>query len=223
MGSPMAPAVNDLAEETLLDHVQAGELEEVIAAVLQHDAVLARALGGVDEGPDVLQGARCRHFDGGVLAVLHRAEGDGYVVAPVRADIDEVEVLLLAERLVGIFRAGVFLGGGHAALGEDGLAFSHTLGDDVAEGGDDGAGNVGQAFHGVSAAHAEADDADADGLEGFGPEADDVLLAGRTRGDVSLQDGRGGFCLASGGEERTDGKQKKEVLFHKNVVFGPQR
>ena len=170
--------------------------------------MLARALGGVDEGPDVLQGARGGHFDGGVLAVLHRAEGDGYVMAPVGADIDEVEVLLLAERLVGVFRAGVFLGGGHASLGEDGLAFGHALGDDVAEGGDDGAGNVGQAFHGVPAAHAEADDADADGLEGFGPEADDVLLAGRTRGDVRLQDGRGGFGLARGGEERTYGKKE---------------
>ena len=128
-------------------------------------------------------------FHGGVLAVLHRAEGDGDVVAPVRADVHEVEVLLLAERLVGVFRPGVFLGGGHAAPGEDGLAFGHALGDDVAEGGNDGAGNVGQAFHGVSAAHAEADDTDADGLEGLGPEADDILLAGRARGNVSLQDG----------------------------------
>ena len=212
--------VDGLADGAGLDHRQGAQLEEIVAAVLQHNAVLARALGRVDEGPDVLQGAGGGHFDGGVLAVFHRAEGDGHVVAPVRADVDEVEVLLLAERLVGVFRAGVFLGGGHAAPGEDGLAFGDAFGNDVAEGGDDSAGDIGQAFHGVPAAHAEADDADADGLQGVGPEADDILLPGRTRGDVGLQGGMGSGCLARCGEERTYGKQKKEVLFHhKNGVF----
>ena len=169
--------------------------------------MLARAFGRVDEGPDVLQGAGGGHFHGGVFAVFHRAEGDGHVVAPVGADIDEVEVLLLAEVLPGVFGARVSLRGGQAALGQGFLALGHTLGDDVAEGGDGDPGNVGQAFHGVAAAHAETDDADADGLQGLGPEADDVFLSGRACGDVRLQNGRGGLCLARGGEERTDGKQ----------------
>ena len=56
-----------------------------------------------------------------------------------------------------------------------------------------------------------------------GRQADDIFLAGWTHGDVGLQDGRGVFRLARGGEKRTHGKQKKDVVFHKNVVFGPQR
>ena len=41
--------VDNLAEETLLGYVQAGDFKVIVAAVLQHHAVLAGALGGVHQ------------------------------------------------------------------------------------------------------------------------------------------------------------------------------
>ena len=188
--------VDGFADGAGLDHREGGHLEEVIAAVLEHDAVTAGALGRVHEGPDVLQGTGGRYLDGGVLAVFHSVEGHGNMVAPVGAHIDDVQVLLFTEGLPGLVRSGIFLRGGKSLVGEEFLAGGDPLGQDVAQGGDHDTGHIGQALHGVAAAHAQAHDAHADRLQRFGGEAEDILLSGRTHGHVGLEDSLYGFVVA---------------------------
>ena len=188
--------VDGFADGAGLDHREGGHLEEVIAAVLKHDAVTAGAFGRVHEGPDVLEGTGGRHLDGGVLALFHGVEGHGDVVAPVGAHIHDIQVLLLAEGLPGLVGTGIFLRGGEALVSEELLAGGDPLGQDVAEGGDDHTGHIGQALHGVTAAHAQAHDAHADRLQRFGGETEDILLSGRTHGHVGLQDSLYGFVVA---------------------------
>ena len=66
--------VQNFTEDTLLSHIQRCKLEEVVDAVLEHHAVFASALRGIDELPQLLQGEGCGHLYNHVLAALHCVE-----------------------------------------------------------------------------------------------------------------------------------------------------
>ena len=99
--------VQHLAEESLLRHVQRSQFEEVVDAVLEHHAMLAGALAGVDELPYLVHIEGCGHLDGHVLAVLHRVDRQRHMVYPVGGDVDEVNVVAQAHFLVCLRRAAV--------------------------------------------------------------------------------------------------------------------
>ena len=99
--------VDNLAEHTGLRHCKGGKFEEVVAAVLQNYAVLASALGSVDQVPAGLKGFGGRNLDSYVFAVLHSVQGDGHVMEPVGADIDQINGRVLAKLLISLVRAGI--------------------------------------------------------------------------------------------------------------------
>ena len=89
-------------ENSGLGHRQARHLEEVIAAVLEHHAVLPGLLRHVDKGPDLLQGGGHRHLAGHVLAVFHSIKRYGSVVYPVGTDVHEIDVVPLAKLFIDL-------------------------------------------------------------------------------------------------------------------------
>ncbi len=169
--------VGQLAEHTLARHVQGLQLEEVVAAVLQHHAVLGGAFTGLHQLPAAVDVQGRRHLDRSVLAVLHGADRHRHVPAPRRRDVDEVEVQL-AEVAPVLGAGGELPGRGTAVLLEDLLRTLHALGPDVAEGGDVDILHLRQALDRPRAAHAEADDAHPHALEGRRREAAHVADRG---------------------------------------------
>ncbi len=169
-----------LAEEALLCHVERGELEEVVDAVLQLHAVFARALGGIDEAPDLLHGHGGGHLDGYMLALLHGVNAHVGMGLPVGNDVDQVQVVAFCQLLPRVGAAGVGGGLGEACLTEDLLRHLHPLGTDIAECFDLHAGDMGETTHGTGTAHAEADEPYPHHGEGVGGELHHIGLSGRT-------------------------------------------
>ena len=118
--------VGQFAEHALAHHVQGLQLEEVVAAVLQHHAVPAGALAGLDQLPAAVQVQGRRHLDRRVLAVAHGADRHGHVPRPGRADVDQVQVQL-AEVAPVLGAGGEFAGRRPAVGRQDFLGLGHAL------------------------------------------------------------------------------------------------
>ena len=97
----------DLTEESLLSHIEGRELEEVVDTVLQHHAVTLSTLCGIDDIPSLLEGHHRGHFAGYVLTLVHRIDHHLGVVLPVGSDIDEVNIVTIAECLPGILLTAI--------------------------------------------------------------------------------------------------------------------
>ena len=110
-----ALGVDNIAEKSLLCHVQRVELEEVVAAVFEHDAVQAYLFGEVNKFPNLVHVHGRRHFYGRVLTMCHGFFGHGEVVSPVGSDVHEVDVGAFAYFLIAVF-AVIDVGGRHAGL-----------------------------------------------------------------------------------------------------------
>ena len=106
--------VGEGAEEALLLHGEHGLVEGVVAAVLEHEAVAAGALGGVDELPALGYGGGGGHLNGYVLALLHGIAGHGGVGEPVGADVYQINVGALTQPAPAI--GGVVDGGVVASI-----------------------------------------------------------------------------------------------------------
>ena len=119
--------IEDVTEETLILHIKGGHLEEVVDAILQHHAVLAGPLGGVDEGPDVVQREGSRHFDSDVLALLHSVLRHLDVGLPIGHNVDQVDIGALDELLPRIVRAVVELCRVATILSEDGVTLLRAI------------------------------------------------------------------------------------------------
>ena len=171
--------MDDLAEETLLGHIEARELEEVIDAVLEHHAVAARTLRGVDQLPALGHAHGGGNLHGYVLAVLHGIYCDGHMVHPVGRNIYKVYIVTLAKLLVCLI-AYIALGLGEACTLEDSLALVDIRLLKVAKSLDLDALQMRETLHGTRAAHAEADKADTYDRDGVGCKSEHRLLTGGT-------------------------------------------
>ena len=167
--------MEDLAEEPVLGHVERRELEEVIDAVLEHHAVALVLLGGVHQLPALVERLGRRHLHGNMLAVLHGIDGHRNVLEPRRGNVDQVDVVALAELLPALL-AAVRRGGRQPVFREDLLRLLHPVGIEVAKGLDRNAVQVGETLHGARAAHAQADKAHTHGIHRCGPQTEDRLL-----------------------------------------------
>ena len=147
-----------LAEDTVLRHVQRVHLEPVVAAVLQHHAVLARAFAQVNQLPALLQIHGGRHLQGHVLAVLHSIFRNGEVVQPVGGDIHQVNVVALAQGLVALL-ARVDRRQRPVGVTQVLLALLRPLPLIVTQGHDAGTFYICEAGHRIGAAHPEAHEA----------------------------------------------------------------
>ncbi len=147
--------IEHLAEHSVLRHIEAVELEEVITAVLKHHTVQAGLLAEVDERPYLAQVHGRRHLDGHVLAMLHGILGHNKVVEPVGGDIHQVDVLALAQLLVSVLTV-IYICRGHGCGAQNGVAGVSALALMVAEGHHLGAVDMGKAAHGVGTAHAQS-------------------------------------------------------------------
>ena len=81
------------------------------------------------------------------------------MVSPVGSDVDEVNIVTIAECLPGILLTAIARSLGEASLGEDLLSLLHTLWVEVTEGLDLYPIEVGEALHSTWATHPETDEA----------------------------------------------------------------
>ncbi len=157
-----------VAEQTLAGHVQHHQLNTVVAAVFEHDAVLAGRFGGFHQLPAFLHSDGGGHLSEGVFTVLHRLDAHRDVPFPRRGDVDGVEVRLRAEAFEVEFTLGVASGARLAGLFDGVLDTFDEAWDDVANGFDPDTFEREQIPHVAEAARAHADDAGADFGDGFG-------------------------------------------------------
>ena len=81
-----ALGVGEGAKDALFDHLHDPQLLAVVAAVLQHDAMAAGLLGGLDQVNGFLVGRGDGHLAGGMQALAHGMNGHGGVPFPRGAD-----------------------------------------------------------------------------------------------------------------------------------------
>ena len=214
--------MDDFTEHALLDHVQAGQLEEIVAAVFQHHAVLAGTLGRVHQGPAFRDGRRSGHLDGDMLPMLHRIDRDRGMKLPGNGQVNQVDVIPLAELLVAFLTAVFIQGAGGADPFQDLLGLFHAVRIQVAEGHDGRIFHIGQATDGAGAAVAETDEADPDVFDRLRGEAQHALLVRRARrrvvNDLVILDGVAVFVLAdlfgAGGEHHGGKGRPNKKLLH---------
>ena len=170
-----ALSADNLAEYSLLSHVQGGHFKPVVAAVLQNHAVQAVLLAKVDEFPALVEVHSRRHFYCHVLAVLEGALSYREVVIPVGADVYKVDVAASAHIHVAIF-AAIDCSLRQTLVGEIFLAFFGTAFLVVAQSHGVSARNMGKAVYGVRSAHTQASKAHAHYRQLRCCKVDDVLL-----------------------------------------------
>ena len=208
--------MKDLPEKPLLGHVESGELEEIIYAVLELHAVLACALRSVDKIPYLLHVHGCRHLYGHMLAMFHGIRGHHHMGLPVGGDIHEVYVIPLAELLPHLLVAAVCNSLVAAVLLEDVLAFLHILRLSVAQGHDIGTFNLAHAVNGPWSAHTQSDEADTYCFKGRSRKAEHILLSGRSFRDFGPDDGVSVLTLAGTQGQHADRKSQRNSgkFFH---------
>ena len=98
------PALNvdDISKNALTGHPEAGHFKGIVAAVLQHHAVHARALCSLYQSPAFLHGGCCRNLQGHVLAAFHGVDAHCGVKLPGGSHVHKVKVRELTETLPGI-------------------------------------------------------------------------------------------------------------------------
>ena len=216
-------AVDEFAEHAFLGHVKGGQLEEVVAAVLEHHAVALGLFSHIDELPAFFDGGGSRHFNGHMLSLSHGFHGHGDMCLPVGADVDEVNVVA-GDKFLPSLATRVGSGAGQPSAFKDvGLYALDAVGLNVAQSDDGHAVDVGDTIHGIIAAHTEADETDADILDGVDGKLQDTLLPFDTlrliENDgvvddavVALADfSFGGFLFATGGGHGQQDQTQDEV------------
>jgi hypothetical protein len=170
--------VRQLAEEPGPHHVQDHELVLAVAAVLEHHAMPARALGGVHQAPAVLEGRGRRDLHEHVLPRLHGRHRHGNVPAPRRRDVDDVEVVaadeVLEVRLARGVAGGLLLSGLH----DLGLGGGHAVLHEVADGVHLDPGYAEQIVEEARPTSAVSDEPDADDLARLEADADHARARG---------------------------------------------
>ena len=177
----------DITEEALLSHVECGELEEVIDAVLEHHAVTLRALSRVDDVPSFLEGRHSWYFTSDVLALLHGIDHHRSVTCPVGSDVDQVDVGAVAELLPCLFATAVSSCFGEACLLEDSLALLDTVGVKVTERLDLYALDLGEALDGTRTTHTQPDEAHANDRHRSMTESEYISLPSGALRDSGLE------------------------------------
>ena len=129
-------SVDDLTEETVLGHVESCELEEVIYTVLEHHAVTLSLLCCVYELPALLDRSCSWNLDSNVLAVLHSVNSHRSVHLPVSYDINEVDIVSLAELLPSLSVTVVLVSSWLSALSEKLLHILYSILLDIAKSND---------------------------------------------------------------------------------------
>ena len=177
-----ALAMLEVAEEALALEVQDEELFFAVAGVLEDRAVALVFFGGIDDIPALIDRQAAVHFDEGVFAQLHRADGHRLVPFPRGGDIHDVDIIPGDHFFPGVLVSAVDGRRLARLLADDlGLRLGPVVEDvadrdDFHEGRRHGGGDVG-------AAAIEADDAHANLLHGLGREIPDGFIAGRPRAD----------------------------------------
>ena len=214
--------VVDLSKKSLLRHVQGCHLEEIVAAVLEHHAVAAGLLAGVDDLPALVDAHRSRDFDGGMFAVVHRVDSHWHMVQPVGRDVDKVQILHLAKLSVGFFPDET-LSRRKTGRGQDGIADVHPGRIQIAEGNDFHIVQKGESLDSRSASSADPDKTHTDSVDRVTGHAEGRFLSRLPcrcfkDDDSVFHPGRNGsadrFLALAGRKAKQRKNRKEEVFFH---------
>jgi hypothetical protein len=157
--------MHDLPEQPLAHEMKREHLHAAVVAVFHHHAVSGVLLGRFHQRPAVVHGHRRRHFDGRMLAVLHRRKTDRHVPFPRGRVVDEIQVRFGAQPLE-VSRTALVCGGcGMTGSGDRRDGPGGALRIDIADRRDAAAGDRQQVADVRGAHAANADIADANKLD----------------------------------------------------------
>ena len=213
--------VHHFAEQPSGGHVQRRHLEKVVTAVLEHHAVAARAFGGVDELPALIDRHGCRNLERDMLAAFHRIDGDRRVQFPWRTVVYQIDVVALAH-LFPVLLAGVCGRLGQSGSGQYPLRPLDGPRTYVAQRDDLNALQMREALDGHRTPHAEPDECHAHGRNRIAAQLQHVrlsfLAAGLGEHERAVFD-LGSLAVASGGQgdgpaRQQDGQPAFDSVFH---------
>ena len=156
--------MQNLTEETLLCHVEGGQLKEVVHAVFQHHAMFLCAFSRIDQCPNLIHVGCCGYFNGHMLSMVHGIKCYWHMMNPVGCDVDDVDVLAFAHLLVCIYTATV----GHSSMSSMFikllLAKLYAVSLYVTKSHDVRSRNLAPSFYGTNPAHSQPNKAHANRL-----------------------------------------------------------
>jgi len=165
-------AMHQIAQNAFPAEVQGQHFVISIAAVFKHHAVAARLFRGVDQLPALLQRHGGRHFDGRVLAALHRIDRHRRVPQPRRADVDQIDLAGFAQRAPRVARPEIAFRRGQPFVGQGLDLPRHPVFEQIADRPDLDTGNAREPVDRARPAVSDADEADTDLLQRFSAETD---------------------------------------------------
>ena len=148
-------------------------------------------------------GVDCGNFDASVLSGVHGSESHGSVPVPRSGDVDEVEIITLAEIFEVVVALCVNFGALLARFFDKVLSMDRFFFYEVTDGVDLNMGNTEKVFEHAGATASSADDAEADGVALFELDANHSFGCRSGRGDGTFR--RENFRVrGNGGTEETD-------------------
>ena len=171
--------VKNFTEQTLLCHIQRGQLEKVVHTVLQLYTVFTGLFCRIDQCPDFIKRHGSRHFDSYMFAVLHRIDTHFGMMFPVCYDINNVDIVPFTQLLPGILRVRIGSSFRQVGVGERLLCSFHQFGTQITKGIDLNTGNMRPAFNGADSAHTQTDESNANCFHFRDSQPYHILLSGR--------------------------------------------
>ena len=175
---------NHFTEQTSLLHGESCHFVLIIAAVFEDETVEASFFRKVNQAPALFEVHGRRHFDSSVLSILHCELGHGIVVVPVGGDVNQIDVVALADFFI-TFLTIINIRRFQTYLAQFGLASLCTLLLVIAESYDFHTGDVAETNDGPRTTHAETNECHTHCFDGSGSQTEHVLLTGRALGSVN--------------------------------------
>ena len=160
-------AVEHLAEQFMLHHIQHHHDIAEIADILQHHEGHAGGFGGLHQFPGFFERGAAGHLDAGVLSRAHGCQRHGGVPFPGSGRDDRIEIGAFRQPLEVPLSPRISFREGVSRIGDHVLAAEQVVGIDVTQSGDYHPRQGEQNFEECAAAIADADHADADRLRGL--------------------------------------------------------
>ena len=119
--------VQNLAENSLLCHVQCCQFKEIIYTVFQLHTVFAGSFGSIYQTPNLLQCHGSGNFDSYVFAMFHSIHSHFRMVFPVSSHIHKVNIIPFTQLFPGVLITVIGHSLRQTGFLENVLGFFHTF------------------------------------------------------------------------------------------------
>ena len=141
-------------------------------------------LCGINDIPSFLECHDCWDFAGYVLALVHCVDHHLGMMLPVGSDVDEIDIVTIAELLPSIFTSAIGSCCGEPCFRKKLLSLLYTLGVQVTKSLDLYTIKVCESLHSTRTTHTKTDESYTYDLHGLVAKCKHILLTLRADGDI---------------------------------------